>query len=83
MRPRPDNPRPELTHAARKHLLRVACTVDRLRIHAAWAPPVATGRSVLALLNSPMAGVVLSAIAGFLPRKLRLALSVWRALQAK
>lgn len=68
----------KLSADERKHLLLVACTVDRLDLVAALKRPPAAVRVITGLRHLPWLDLAGNLVIGLLPRKLRFLATAWR-----
>jgi len=69
-----------LTLEARKHLLLVACTLDRVSLVAKFRPGPKPGNWYVQLATQPWFDAASTVVERFFPRKLRLLAAVWRAV---
>lgn len=67
-----------LTPEARKHLLLVACTIDRLDLAANLRKPPMSARVLSQITELPWFGVAASILPRILPKKLLFLVTLWR-----
>lgn len=73
-----------VNRAARKKLLELACACDRIEFAVAWRKTTRPAKTTASLLASnPWTEIAITALAPFLPRKLRLLGAVFKLWQAR
>jgi hypothetical protein len=72
-----------MTVSERKHLLLVACTIDRLQLALLRDPPRANQNVVEKLIANPWFDVIAGVLIPVLPRRLRLIASIVRTWQKR
>jgi hypothetical protein len=70
--------KPELSLDARKRLLLVACTIDRLHLMNTWRRPAPAQSMLGQVANAPWMDLALQFLPRLLPRKLRFLLTLLR-----
>jgi hypothetical protein len=68
-----------MTLEQRKHLLRMACTIDRLQLALLQHPPGGRRSPLAAIVENPFFDIAQHAIVQFFPRRLRVIAAIVRA----